>query len=73
MPANLATPTCKAEQSGLAAVFKPLITSEVLAIGMQVIGPQGNDFQLLRLTPRWQQEASYLFAASQAVKEFVYH
>lgn len=67
VPANQADLTSFANQAGLAAVTMPMQTQHKLPAGMQLVGPQGSDMQLLQLTEHWQQHSGYHYKIPNAI------
>ncbi|NMP30130.1 amidase [Thalassotalea sp. M1531] len=71
VPPNQADLTSFANQAGLCAVSMPMKTERELPAGMQLVGPQGSDFQLLQLAEQWQQHAGYQYQVPTAIKALV--
>ncbi len=62
VPANQADLTSLANQAGVPAVSMPMLSSQALPAGMQLIGPYGSDFELLEIAENWQQTSGFQYA-----------
>ncbi|MEP1444637.1 MAG: amidase [Paraglaciecola sp.] len=59
VPANQADLTSFANQAGLPAVSLPMLSTQSLPAGMQIVGPLGSDNYLLDLAESWQQHTEF--------------
>ena len=59
VPANQADLTSFANQAGLPAVSLPMLSSNPLPAGMQIVGPLGSDNYLLHIAESWQEHTSF--------------
>jgi len=71
IPANQADLTSLANQAGLPAVSIPMLTSHLLPAGMQIVGKQGSDHQLLSLAEKWQKHTEYRYQLPQTIIELL--
>jgi aspartyl-tRNA(Asn)/glutamyl-tRNA(Gln) amidotransferase subunit A len=67
VPANQADLTSLANQAGLASVSIPMISQNLLPAGMQIVGRNGSDFQLLSLAEKWQQHTEFSYKLPQVI------
>ena len=68
VPANQADLTSFANQAGLPALTMPMLSSQLLPAGMQLVGPHGSDFQLLQLAELWQQHSGFIYRLPAALR-----